>query len=353
MPRRYPFRNLIFQGGGIKAFAYLGVLEVLEEYRILEQIERVAGTSAGALLAMLLSFRLKAEDTEALFKTVDYSKIALASEERADADETFGILEREIEKLKGGIEVVTRFVRRFGLYSNDYAQGWLEETIAAHCDGNEAATFGEFRERGFRDLYIVATNLSTRSTDIFCADHTPEVAIADAVLLSGSIPFYFEAPLFDGKRMGEGDIYADGAVLSNYPLHIFDDPKFGKGNRNYQDGINWETLGCRLYTPSDLLPRGEPIENIFDYIENLLETLAEVQVVAFENDYVDRRRTINISDCGIATTDFRIRPDETDPKYLKLVQAGESAARQYLDGYQSSNSLLQVVKEKLGGFSDR
>ena len=55
---RYPFRNLVFQGGGVKASAYHGALRVLEDEEILPQIERVAGASAGAVVAALLSMHL-------------------------------------------------------------------------------------------------------------------------------------------------------------------------------------------------------------------------------------------------------------------------------------------------------
>ena len=55
---RFPFKDLVFQGGGVKAYVYHGVLRVLDEEGILSQIERVAGTSAGALQAAMLCFRL-------------------------------------------------------------------------------------------------------------------------------------------------------------------------------------------------------------------------------------------------------------------------------------------------------
>ncbi len=58
----YQFRNLIFEGGGVKGVAYLGALGVLEEKGILPQIERIGGTSAGAIIGLLigLNFSLKA-----------------------------------------------------------------------------------------------------------------------------------------------------------------------------------------------------------------------------------------------------------------------------------------------------
>lgn len=350
MATKYPFKNLVFQAGGIKALAYLGVLQVLEEYHILNQIERIAGASAGALLATLLSFRLSAQETIDLFKTVDYSKIAQTSEAEDEwLDRLPKLLERELGKLKGGIEAVSRLFRRFGLYANDYAYGWLQETIAEHCRGNGNATFADFRKRGFRDIYVIATNLSTHSATLFSVETTPKAAVADAVLMSGSIPLYFEAPRFDGEKLGAGDIYADGGVLSSYPLHIFDDPRYSKGNRRFEHGINLDTLGCRLFTPQDCSPGDERISNLIDYIENLLETMAEIQAVAFESSYVDQFRTINISNCGIATTDFRIRPEEDDPKYVALLNSGITATRKYLENYELTNDTLERVKKSLSG----
>ena len=43
------FRNLVFEGGGVKGIAYAGAIGVLEERDILAGIQRVAGTSAGAI----------------------------------------------------------------------------------------------------------------------------------------------------------------------------------------------------------------------------------------------------------------------------------------------------------------
>ena len=52
---KYHFKNLVFEGGGVKGIAYVGALEVLEREGILKNIERVAGTSAGAMVAVLVA----------------------------------------------------------------------------------------------------------------------------------------------------------------------------------------------------------------------------------------------------------------------------------------------------------
>jgi len=49
------FKNLVFEGGGVKGIAYAGATKVLDEKNMLNSLVRVAGTSAGAITAALLS----------------------------------------------------------------------------------------------------------------------------------------------------------------------------------------------------------------------------------------------------------------------------------------------------------
>lgn len=50
--------NLVFEGGGALGIAYLGVLHYLYQNNILQNVKRVAGTSAGAITACITSFNL-------------------------------------------------------------------------------------------------------------------------------------------------------------------------------------------------------------------------------------------------------------------------------------------------------
>ncbi len=45
----YQYKNLALEGGGVRGLAYAGALEVLEQKNILQHIEKVAGSSAGAI----------------------------------------------------------------------------------------------------------------------------------------------------------------------------------------------------------------------------------------------------------------------------------------------------------------
>ncbi len=354
---RYPFKNLVFQGGGVKAYAYHGALRVLDAYGILSQVERVAGTSAGALQAMVLCFRLSVEETIELYKTVDYSKIrSLRSVDEFEQKKS-GILAAGLAHVQEDLEGASRFLRKYGLYSNAYIKHWLGDAISAHCTGNERATFADFRACGFRELHTVAVNLTHRRVEVFSADTTPNVAVADAVLMSSSVPFFFEAVRFDGEILGQGDYYVDGGMLSNYPLTIFDAPKYKKASRHFSYGINWESLGCQLITPDDCSRRSGEIANIVGYAVNVVESLGSVQHVAVETRAVDRWRSIPISDCCVSPLDFDIQPTENDPRYVELVQTGEKATREYLDNYRDPTDRLADLKEllsaALGGGTDQ
>jgi NTE family protein len=333
MPAQYPFKNLVLQGGGVKAFAYRGALEVLEARGVLGPIERVTGASAGALLAMLLSFRLPVADTFAIFNTLDFARVPGLRSSGDALGDTPGLVASYIDWLTGNAEAFARLITRYGWYSTEYARQWIETVVAERCGGNPLGTFADFRQRGFRDLYVVTTNISQRAVQVFSADATPNAPVAYAVLMSQSIPLFFESVRFDGQVWASGDHFADGGVLSNYPLHLFDAPKFQVGNRWFLADINWETLGCRLYTPKDCAPAPRPITNLIEYIQSLLETVLDAQDVAYDNNPIDHYRTINISNCCVGTTDFDVQPQPGNVRYEALVAAGQGAALEFLDHY--------------------
>ena len=68
----YHFKNLVFEGGGVKGIAYVGALEVLEKEGILQNIERVAGTSAGAMVAVLVSLGYTANELKDILWKINF-----------------------------------------------------------------------------------------------------------------------------------------------------------------------------------------------------------------------------------------------------------------------------------------
>ena len=332
---RYPFKNLVFKGGGMKGAAYTGVLQVLDEHKLLDQIERVAGASAGAITATLVSFGLPLEETLDLMGTLDFSKVPqLLDEDEIERDRNRlpQFLNKELGRITGDVASLQRLVSRFGWHSSVFFYNWLRGVIAEQCDGNGSATFADFRERGFRDLYIVGANVSRHSNTIFSFETTPNVVVADAVRISMSIPLYFEAIHFDGEQYGQGDFYVDGGLLNNYPIQIFDAPKFSEDNFWFREGVNWETLGCYLFIQEDVQGAPASIKDLRDFLGQIFECYnVGMQIAEIDNNLIDQRRTIKISSCNVQPTDFELKPE--DEKYQELVEEGRRATRQYLENY--------------------
>jgi NTE family protein len=321
------------KGGGIRGIAYAGVAQELEERGILSQIERVSGASAGAITAMLLSFHLDIDETMRLMDTLDFSKIPQARlKERKE--EKVNFLLKEFNVITDNLVCTQRLVEEFGWYTTEYFYEWLQEMVAQRCAGNGRATFADFRQRGFRDLYVTAANISKRRSEMFSAITTPEVAVADAVRMSMSIPLYFNALKFDGQQFGKGDYYVDGGLYDNFPIRFFDTEQFGKQNRWYKSRTNWATLGSYLYTPKDCVKADSKFNNIVDYVGLMASEMAlNTRDEMFSRETLDQMRTIMISDCCIDQTDFNI-PTHSE-RYDLLIESGRSAAKAYLDEYHA------------------
>jgi Patatin-like phospholipase len=66
-------RYLALEGGGGKGFAYLGALQVLEKLKVMEHIDGVSGTSAGAITALMIAMGMTAEEIDNELKN-DFNK---------------------------------------------------------------------------------------------------------------------------------------------------------------------------------------------------------------------------------------------------------------------------------------
>ena len=329
----YHFRNLVFEGGGVKGIAYAGVLQVLEERGILKDIVRVGGASAGAINAVLVGLGYTVQETLEILSRLNFRRFL---------DDSWGI----------GRDT-SRLLAEFGWYKGDFFRRWIAEIIEAKT-GNRESTFAEAQAlkqgRGFRDLYLVGTNLSTRFAEVFSLEHTPRMCIADAVRISMSIPLFFAA-----KRSIRGDVYVDGGVLNNYPIKLFDRQKYIEKHSqvpaayaNHNERLreagrtvspyvyNQETLGFRLDSAKEIAvfrdqaePEVHAIDDFFAYAWSLVETIMESQQSRHLDDD-DWQRTIYIDTLGVKTTDFELG----DAKKQELVASGRACAEKYFRWYE-------------------
>lgn len=329
-----PFKNLVFEGGGVKGIAYAGALKVLDQKKILGNIHRVAGTSAGAITAALLSVGASWKDIEEIVGSTEFNQFM---------DDSWGFV-RDTQRL----------LVDFGWYKGDAFSKWMKKQLFG-LTGKRKLTFADIetmknKEPGrFRSLYIVGTNLSLQVPEVFSAEKTPDLEIWYAVRISMSIPLFFAAVKED-----DGDIFVDGGVCWNYPVDLFDDKRYLSAKTNKKlfekpkypttrgaDHVyNKESLGFRLDTADEIaaakkgwqLPPTN-VDDIADYIKALLGFMMDManKTHLHENDW---HRTVFIDTLGIRTTDFNLGRDKIDA----LVRSGEEGMKKYLDWFENPKS---------------
>jgi len=334
----YHFTNLVFEGGGVKGIAYVGALKALEEMGILSRIQRVAGTSVGAINAVLVGLGYTTEETRKILWDMDFNKFMDAS--------------------GGFIGFMTNAFRLFGSYGwfkGDFCQNWIGELVKAKT-GDARCTFAMAeamkKYRGFKSMYFMTTNICTRFSEVFSAEKTPDVPIAEAVRFSMSLPFFFATKRYGARQ----DVYVDGGVLDNYPVKIFDRMRYvtaanGARYTAYYDAINREflekhplsspyaynkeTLGFRLDSKDEISlfrdqnePVAHEVSGLFSFIWNIAFTYLEAQDNAHLHSD-DWQRTIYIDTLGVSTTDFSI----SNEKKEALVNSGSNGAKAYFDWY--------------------
>jgi len=335
----YPFRNLVFEGGGVKGLAYVGALQVLDDEGIIEQIGRVGGTSTGAINALLLAAGFSNAKTRKVLSEVDFNDFK---------DDSWNVLS-DLKRLR----------KKYGWYKGNFFRDWVGDLLQGQGLSRNVTFQALYKETG-KELFVYATNLSTHFGEVYSPQHTPRMRVVDAVRRSMSIPLFFTA-----IRDDRDDVFVDGGVLNNYPVKLFDRLKYVEKslharrplyykdeNRKLKLGsqskrcyvYNKETLGFRLDTAKeigvfrdgDVMPRSR-IDNLMDYTFELAKTLIEAQTSQHLHSD-DWHRTIYINSLGIGTSDF----DVTDAQKRALVKSGKEATKSYLKWWSDTASDLAI-----------
>lgn len=333
------FRNLVFEGGGVKGIAYVGAMQVLQQHGALEHITRVGGTSAGAINALAYALGYDIPDLLKIMKSTNF---------REFMDDSWGV-----------IRDVRRLANHFGWFQGDFFDGWIADLIEKKL-GNARATFADLRAAGRPDLYVVGTNLSTRYAEVFSAERHPDMPLATAVRISMSIPLFFAAVRHGARK----DVYVDGGVLRNYPIKLFDRERFldagemkaarrtdyyTRQNAEFllaQPGrspyvYNCQTLGMRLDSGAEIAQfrynepvRGKPIKKFPEYARALIGALMSVQ----ENQHLhgdDWQRSVYIDTLGVGTTDFDLDAATQDALLKSGIDCAEKYFRWFTDPAES------------------
>lgn len=180
------FSSLVLSGGGLRGISELGALSSLWGKELIwDDIKEVAGVSIGSVISLLLLSGL----------TPDQIHMRLC-----EIDSPFGKI-LSFKAIKKG----------WGLLS---LKSFKREIIKIGGEELREMTFHQLFLKTEKSLKILATNLSSVSSEVFSKETTPHLRCIDAVLISCNLPFLFSRIKY------KGHYFIDGGFSNNLPLSI-------------------------------------------------------------------------------------------------------------------------------------
>ena len=277
--------DLVCEGGGVRGIGLVGAVDALAAagYRF----PRVAGTSAGAIVASLVAALQHAgqplSKLAEIMRSIVYPKLLDRN------------LIGHIPLIGGGLSLLVSD----GVYRGAY----LEHLVADRLAEFGVRTFGDLRTGEEPDqfawsLVVTASDLSRRQLvripwDLRSYGIDPDTfPVARAVHASAAIPYVFEPVRVKGAT------WVDGGLLSDFPVDLFDRP-----------GPRW--------------PPTHPVHGPVSLGLAAIETLVSNQDNSYIDDPCTVRRTIFVPADEVSPIDFDITDQQREALYQSGLQAGQ------------------------------
>lgn len=244
--------DLVLEGGGARGVALGGAVAGLADGGVVPR--RIAGTSAGAIAAVLLAAGMSPQRLAQVTEDLDLA----------------ALLPRRPVTALGAVGRGLATLLELGLHDHRPLKAWLSEQL----DDLGAVRFGDVREddpgsslppRHRSRLVVVVADIARRRRVLLPWDlpdyglDPDRFRLVDAVAASAAIPLVFEpvrlplpadAPVAGDARRPEA-VWVDGGLTSNYAIDVFD--------RTDGRPPRWPTIGVKLSArPTDPAPVRTP-----------------------------------------------------------------------------------------------
>ena len=202
------FRNIIFQGQGIRSFASIGGLEKFEEYGIL--CDSVCGVSGGSIVAALYASGYTSSEMKKIFADTNICEMIGLSDDLQQV-----IVQHSRKKItdyflrRCNLVQLFNFIRLDGLLDAKKVNQWLTPLL----ENKGISRFGDLQQV---DLNIVAADVTNKEYIYFNKQNYRSTRIAFAIECSISIPIVFIPRLVESNKI------VDGGILTRLPIDLFD-----------------------------------------------------------------------------------------------------------------------------------
>ena len=287
--------DLVFSGGGVKAIAFIGVVEALEERGI--KVRRIAGTSAGALVGALVASGYTSYEIKNMLPTLS---------------QLFFKENNQTSRVPSWFRWIRLYWRK-GLYTGDGLLDWLDLKLRE----KGIQTFDDLPYGSFK---MVASDLTAGKMIVLPDDaayygkNPQEMGVAKAVRMSASLPFFYQPVRW--MRNKKVHLIVDGGVLSNFPIWLLE-----------ENGCTKEVpiVGFQLQAADKKEPERK-ISNVIELYSALFITMKEahdakhVEKIAKKNVLIIPVPTMSPANVSLTTKEMHA-----------LIQSGRAHTLDYLD----------------------
>jgi predicted acylesterase/phospholipase RssA len=178
-------KNIVFTGGGLKGWAYIGTIKALNEYIPFNEIEQIGGVSVGSLFGLMYLLQVPWQTLLDYSMNLNYSDIV-------------------------DIDIDNILLNQSVMCGNKFMK-CLREFIALRIDPD--ITFQQLYKYSKILFTVNAFNISDSRIDYFNYKLTPDVKVVDAIRASCNLPGIFPCYVINGKN------YYDGGICNNTPTN--------------------------------------------------------------------------------------------------------------------------------------
>jgi predicted acylesterase/phospholipase RssA len=286
------YKNLVLSGGALKGFAFIGILQYLEDDQRTKYIKNVIGSSAGSIIGFL--YCLGYTPKQILKLCSDLLKLYVAKE--IDINLIFNI--NETLGIDNGT-IITEFLKQCVF------DKW----------GKYDINFLDFSKLTGKNFVVCASNLTTRKPVYFCLDETPDVNVIEAIRASMTLPFIFTPIKI------KNEILVDAGIFNNFPIDYLQ-------NFNLKDTIG-VVIRSKPFLPTSL--------NIISFTRLLIDTMLD-RLNVKDDELLSKVELIEIDMSNEDVFEFNLDTLKLDVDFNKI-------NRYFHKGYNSIQSKFKSKEE--------
>lgn len=336
-----PFNCLVLEGAGIRGPAYAGAISTFARYGLLDDVQHVAGSSAGALAATIIALGYSEDEIASQLQNIPINSFL-------DDRPSWSMTPSFFSTIRKFYSIATNTPLSSGKAMLD----WLKERVKEKL-GDENATFADLARivesnqnqkaaTKMKYLYVTTTNIGLQVPECVVYSHETKpqahTPIAEAAYASAAFPGVIAAISINGQ------LHVDGGCKQNLAAAFFDKRRFlPEGYDFTHRGANPGILSIKIDYTDEINQIIWGIKKPFN-IGNSRDLAAAVSYAFTDNidasEIRESRVVIPLKDNDISTFAFTI---DTEGR-VQLPTSAEDTTQDFLENH--INSALDVIAFK-------